>query len=89
MERRNRSLKALEEFKYLDSLEGEEKAQRIQAWVLKYITNTPIEEFDLTVKELKTLEELFFKNINFLKKHQESLKKELDENKKIKEFLNH
>ena len=89
MERRNRSLKALEEFKYLDSLEGEEKAQRIQAWVLKYITNTPIEEFDLTVKELKTLEELFFKNINFLKKHQESLKKELNENKKIKEFLNH
>ena len=89
MERRNRSLKALEEFKYLDSLEGEEKAQRIQVWVLKYITDTPIEDFDLTIEELKTLEELFFKNINFLKKHQNSIKKELDENKKIQEFLNH
>jgi len=90
MERRDWSLKALQEFKYLDSLEADNfKAEQLSKWVEKYITNTPIEDFDLTLEELRTFEELFFKNINFLKSHRSSIKTELDENKKIKEFLNH
>ena len=90
MERRDRSLKALKEFKYLDSLDADNfKAQQIKKWAEKYITKTPIEEFDFTIEELKSLEELFFKNINFLKSHQISIKEELDQNKKIKKFLNH
>ena len=89
MERRDWSLKALDEFKYIDSLDANEKAEQLQYWVKKYITITPIEDLDLTYEELKTLEELFFKNIKFLKKHQESIKTELDKNKKIKQFLNH
>ena len=88
MERRNRSLKALEEFKYIDSLEADDfKAQQLKKWVEKYITDTNIEEFDLTLTELKSLEELFFKNLNFLKSHQSSIKNELDKNQKIKKFL--
>lgn len=89
MERRDRSLKALKEFKYLDSLEANDfKAQQIQKWVGKYITDTPIEDFDLKTEELKSLEEIFFKNIKFLKSHNNSIKKELDKNKKIQKFLN-
>jgi len=90
MERRNRSLKALKEFTYIDSLEADDfKAQQLQKWVEKYLTTTPIEEFDLTTAELKTLEELFFKNLNFLKTHHSQMKKELQNNKQIREFLNH
>jgi len=88
MERRDRSLKALEEFKYIDSLEADDfKAKQLKKWVEKYITDTSIEEFDLTLEELKSFEELFFKNLNFIKSHQSSIKDELDENKKIKKFL--
>lgn len=90
MERRDRSLKALKEFKYIDSLEADNfKAQQIKKWVETYITDSPIEEFDLNLNELKTLEELFFKNINFLKEHRSNIKKEMGQNKKIREFLNH
>ncbi|MBD3829961.1 MAG: hypothetical protein IE890_05685, partial [Arcobacter sp.] len=71
MERRDRSLKALSELIYIDSLESFEKADALVKWHKNYLTDDSIENFDLELVDLKKLEELFFKNINFLKKHKE------------------
>jgi hypothetical protein len=89
VERRNWSLEALKGLQYIDSLdEGELKAQSLSKWVEKYLSNgNVIEDFDLELPALYTLEELFFKNINFLKEHSKALKKDLDNQKKIKKFL--
>jgi hypothetical protein len=87
MERRNRSLRALDRLKYVDSLESTAKADGLLEWVNEYVTHTSIEEFDLEFKELKLLSELFYKNINFLKQHRIEMKSTLDSHHKIKEFL--
>jgi predicted glycosyltransferase len=89
MERRNWSLEALKHLQYIDSLDQEElKAQSLAEWVKKYLSNDhKIEDFDLELSALENLEELFFKNIKFLKKHTQDIKKELDNQKKIKKFL--
>jgi hypothetical protein len=89
VERRNWSLEALKGLQYIDSLdEGELKAQSLSNWVDKYLSNGHvIEDFDLELSSLKTLEELFFKNIRFLKEHTQSIKNNLDNHKKIKKFL--
>ena len=65
MERRNRSLKALNELIYIDSLDSFEKGNALVNWYNDYLSENSIEEFDLELKDLKTLEELFFRNINF------------------------
>ena len=65
MERRNRSLKALNELIYIDSLDSFEKGDALVNWYNDYLSENLIEEFDLELKDLKTLEELFFRNINF------------------------
>lgn len=87
MERRNRSLKALNELIYIDSLDSFEKGNALVNWYNDYLSENSIEEFDLELKDLKTLEELFFRNINFLKEIKEETRQELIRIRKVKNFL--
>ena len=87
MERRNRSLKALKELIYIDSLDSFDKADAMINWYNDYLSESSIEEFDLEIKDLKTLEELFFRNINFLKEIKEEARQELIRIRKVKSFL--
>ena len=89
MERRDRSLKALKELVYIDSLDSFEKADALVRWFDTYLKDDSIENFDLELDDLKRLEELFFKNINFLKKHKEETRIELLNTQKMKRFLKH
>ena len=89
MERRNRSLKALKELIYIDSLESFTKADALVVWYDDYLKDDTIENFQLELSELKELEELFFKNINFLKNQREETKDELAKIQKMKRFLKH
>ena len=89
MERRNRSLKALKELIYIDSLESFTKADALVVWYDDYLKDDTIENFQLELSELKELEELFFKNINFLKNQKEEAKDELAKIQKMKRFLKH
>lgn len=87
MERRDRSLKALKELVYIDSLDSFEKADAIVKWFDDYLKDDSIENFDLELDDLKRLEELFFKSINFLKNHKEETRQELIKMQKMKRFL--
>ena len=89
MERRNRSLKALSELVYIDSLDSFAKADALVKWYNDYLSEDTIEDFQLEFEELKKLEELFFRNINFLKKHKEETRIELINTQKMKRFLKH
>lgn len=89
MERRNRSLKALNELVYIDSLDSFAKADALVNWYDNYLLEDSIENFQLELEELKKLEELFFKNINFLKKQKEEARIELLNTQKMKRFLKH
>lgn len=87
MERRDWSIKALKELIYIDSLDSNDKADSLVRWHDKYLVEKKIEDFDLEINELKHLEELFFKNINFLINHKEETRLELIKMKKMKRFL--
>jgi acyl carrier protein len=87
MERRDRSLKALKELTYIDSLDSFAKADALVKWFDTYLKDDSIENFDLELNDLKRLEELFFKNINFLKNHKEDTRQELVKMQKMKRFL--
>lgn len=87
MERRDRSLKALKELIYIDSLDSFEKADAIVRWFDDYLKDDSIDNFDLELDDLKRLEELFFKSINFLKNHKEETRQELIKMQKMKRFL--
>jgi hypothetical protein len=87
MERRNRSLNALSELRYLDSLDSEERAESLKKWVLQYLTESKIEDFDLCLEDLHSLSELLYRNISFLKEHKKDMKFVIDNQKKIREFL--
>ncbi len=87
MERRDRSLKALKELIYIDSLDSFDKADAIGKWFDSYLKDDSIENFDLELSDLKKLEELFFKSINFLKTHREETRQELIKMQKMKRFL--
>ena len=87
MERRDRSLKALKELTYIDSLDSFEKADGLVRWFDTYLKDDSIENFDLELLDLKRLEELFFKSINFLKKHREETRQEIIKMQKMKRFL--
>ncbi|MFK2823239.1 hypothetical protein [Arcobacter sp. YIC-80] len=88
MERRDRSVKALNELIRIDSLDSYDKADALVAWYEEYIGQDSIENFDLELQELKQLEELFFKSINFLNKQKLEAKNDLEEARKMKKFLN-
>jgi hypothetical protein len=87
MERRNRSIEALSSLKYIDLLNDELRAKLLQDWVEKYLVDSNIEDFDLEKHDLNVLSELFYKNINFLKQHRVNIRQEIEEYKKIREFL--
>jgi len=87
MERRNRSVEALNNLKYIDSLDDDFRAESLQEWVEKYLEDSQIEDFDLELNDLNCLSELFYKNINFLKQHRVNMKSSIDNHKKIREFL--
>ena len=89
MERRNWSLKALNELVYIDSFDSFAKADALVKWYNDYLTNDSISDFDLELEDLKRLEELFFKNINFLKVQKEETRLELVKMQKVKRFLKH
>lgn len=87
MERRNWSVEALSKLKYIDSLELEDRAESLKDWVELYLTDNHISDFDLELTDLNSLSELFYKNIVFLKNHRINMKKEIENHKKIREFL--
>ncbi|WP_072680370.1 hypothetical protein [Arcobacter sp. LA11] len=87
MERRDRSLKALEELIYIDSLDSYERADALVRWYNKYLSSADITEFDLEKNDLERLLELFYKNISFLKEHKEQTRKDMVDNKKMQRFL--
>lgn len=88
MERRNRSLEALNSLIFINSLDDEERAQRLIVWNKNYLT-TDINDFDLEINDLKKLSELFFSNIIFLKKHRKKTKIDLNNIGKLKKYLDH
>jgi len=87
MERRNWSLKALSELKYIDSLDSEQRAESLKDWVERNLTDNSISDFDLELKDFNSLSELFYKNITFLKNHRKDMKEAINNHKKIREFL--
>ena len=87
MERRNRSLKVLDELNYIDSLEFEHRAESLKNWVEQNLVNNSIDDFDLDMKDMKHLSELLYKNISFLKNHREDIKSKINNHSKIREFL--
>lgn len=88
MERRDRSIKAFEELIRIDSLDSYEKADALVSWYEEYIGQNSVEDFDLKLEELKQMEELFFKSINFLKNQKIQAKDDLNETRKMRKFLN-
>lgn len=89
MERRNRSIKALDKLIYIDSLDSYEKANQLVSWHNEYLIDKGIDSFDLELEDLKILEELFFKSLKFLEKHKEDTKQELINTKKMQQFFKH
>lgn len=87
MERRDRSLKALEELIYIDSLDSYQRADALVKWYEKYLSDGDITNFDLELEDLKRLQELFYKSVDFLKTHKETTRKEILENRKVRKFL--
>ena len=87
MERRDWSIKLLKELIYIDSLESYEKANNLVSWYTEYFSKLSINELDLELNDLKVLEELFYRNINFLKEQQKQSGEELKNLKKMKSFL--
>ena len=86
MERRDRSLKALNELVYINSLDDQERADRLVKWAGEYLTHG-ISEFDLELDDLKKLSELFFNNLIFLKDFKDQKKKSIDDLQKLKKYL--
>ena len=87
MERRSRSLEALSSLIYIDSLDDDLRAKSFSKWYEDHLTQYSLDELDLDLKELQTLSELLYKNINFFKQYTYNMKSQLDNHKKIKEFL--
>ncbi|MFA7086267.1 MAG: hypothetical protein WC145_06335 [Aliarcobacter sp.] len=87
MERRDWSIKLLKELIYIDSLDSYEKANNLVSWYSEYFSKSSINDLDLELNDLKILEELFYRNINFLKEQQKEAAEELKNIKKMKSFL--
>ena len=65
MERRDWSIKLLKELIYIDSLDSYEKTNNLVSWYTEYFSKSSINDLDLELSDLKILEELFYRNINF------------------------
>ncbi len=88
MERRNRSLEALNSLIYINSLDDEQRANDLVFWARTYLTSD-ISDFDLELSDLKKLSELFFSNILFLKDYKDKTREDLSEITKMKKYLKH
>ena len=89
MERRDWSIKLLKELICIDSSDSYEKANNLVSWYTEYFSKSSINDLDLELNDLKILEELFYRNINFLKEQQKEAAEELKNIKKMKSFLKH
>ena len=87
MERRDRSLKALGELQYINTLDAADRAKALITWVEAYLPNDGIFEFDLELNDLKKLSELFYANISFLKEHKMNTREEILKTQKLKKFV--
>lgn len=87
MERRDWSLNALQELIYAHSLDSFEKADALVRWNENYLQENSIEDFNLELEDLKHLEELFYKSLDFMKNHKEDTRKELLNIQKMQKFL--
>ena len=87
MERRNRSLEALRELIYIDSLDAHQKAPSLQRWYTKYLNKDIQQSFDLELSDLKRLSELFYKNIDFLKNYRNEIRINMQGSQDIKKFF--
>lgn len=87
MERRNRSLEALSQLKFIDTLNEEERASGLQRWVQKYLLAENKLDFDLEFKDLQVLLELYYKNIEFMKTFNANIQQQMTENQKMRAFI--
>jgi hypothetical protein len=88
MERRNWSLKSLQELRYIDSLDEELRAKSLESWTKKYLDDEDfLGKLDLSVGQLEQFSELFFKNIAFLKEEKNKIQSQLSDNQKIQKFF--
>lgn len=88
MERRNWSLKVLNELQYIYTLDDEQRVKSLEKWVQTYLQESDfLEKLQLSVYELDNFSELFYKNIQFLKEQKNLLQDKLQENDKIKKFF--
>jgi hypothetical protein len=86
---REHSLKVFHDLIYIDSLDDKERASMLKRWVENYLQNKNFKFSDLNMDELLQFQELFYKNISFLKQYRAYLKQELEKNEKLKKFLKH
>lgn len=89
MERRDRSLKALEELIYIHSLDDTLRAQRLVLWVESYLSSNGFADFDLELAQLEQLSELIYANFNFLKRYRSFTREELLTTQKMRKFVEH
>lgn len=87
MERRDWSLEALKNLQAVDSLENDERAQAIKRWALKYLNSTDVTDYDLNHNELLKLQELLYKNRNFLVNHSDEVLNRIKDISKLKKFF--
>ena len=87
MERRNRSIEALNRLQEIDSMELATRAESLLYWSNEYLKDQNIEDFTLNTHEMKRLSELFYKNINFIKQYRIEIKSQLDSQNKIIKFF--
>jgi hypothetical protein len=88
MERRDRSLKALNDLQYIDTLDHEIRGKNLEKWVGEFLNDENfLNNLELNRNELERFSELFYKNINFLKNQKQQLQEQLKENQQIKKFF--
>ncbi len=87
MERRNWSLEALNRLLYIDSMDDEARASLLVSWGEEYLDDDFLDKIDLSQNDLNTFNELFYKNINFLKQQKEYLHKEIKITRDLRKFF--
>jgi hypothetical protein len=87
MERRDNSVTLLNDLRYIDSLDYEEKGVALIQWCEKYMSDDFEKTIDLELSDLQTLSELFYKNINFLKEDKIDLQKQIKQGNSIRKFI--
>lgn len=87
MERRDWSLKALEELNFIDSLDDDERAEGLRRWTANYLAIDGMQSLSLNAVQLNRFAELMQKNIYFLKQHKDNIKAQIDQSRAIRKFL--